>query len=173
MLRKSVFLLSATCLSTVTFGADVSVDSSKNTYSVIMENLQSGEKSKITVSGPAGSEESQTKDLVERIARDAFNSDANKQPGTKETAEESLSLEPYYFHNFDGSGSSKILLPKGYAYSLPGYSNGLMGTKASIPGHSTNPLAEENTKLRELVQLQQDQIKLLQDEISSLQGKSK
>jgi hypothetical protein len=176
MLRKCVILLSATFMSTVTQGADVSVGSSKNTYSVTLENLQSGEKSKITVSGPADSEDSQTKDLAERLARDAFNGDASKQLKKTETEKKSYASKSDYLQNIDGSITSKFLLPKDYVYVLPGYSNGPSGAKASIPGYSRNilnGLAEENTKLREVIKLQEDQIKLLQDELSSMQEKSK
>lgn len=176
MLRKCALLLSATFMSTVTQGADVSVASSKNTYSVTLENLQSGEKSKITVSGPADSEDSQTKDLTERLARDAFNGDISKQLKKKESDKNSYATKSDYLQNIDGSVNSKFLLPKEYVYVLPGYSNDPPGVKASIPGYSTNilnSLAEENTKLREVIKLQEDQIKLLQNELSSLQGKSK
>jgi hypothetical protein len=176
MLRKCALVLSATFMSTVSQGADVSEASSKNTYSVTLENLQSGEKSKITVSGPADSEDSQTKDLTERLARDAFNGDTSKQLEKKESSKNSYATKSDYFQNIDGSVNSKFLLPKDYVYVLPGYSNGPPGVKASIPGYSMNllnGLAEENTKLREVIKLQEDQIKLLQDELSSLQGKSK
>lgn len=175
MLRNCMFLLAATCMLGVTQGAEAPVDSSKNTYSITLENLQSGEKSKITVSGPADSEQSQTKDLAERLARDAFNGDASNQMAKKDNGKATNSIKSDYLHDLEGVPFSKYLLPKDYVYILPGYSsNGSLGHQASVPGYATDPLKsllDENTKLKEVIKLQGDQIKLLQDELSSLQGK--
>jgi len=175
MLRNCIFLLAATCMLGVTQGADAPVDSSKNTYSITLENLQSGGKSKITVSGPADSEQSQTKDLAERLARDAFNGDASNQVIKQENGQSNYSLKSDYLQGVDGTSVSKYLLPKDYVYALPGYSsNGSTGHQTSVPGYATNPLKnllDENIKLKEVIKLQGDQIKLLQDKLSSLQGK--
>lgn len=175
MLRNSIFFLATTSMLGITQGADAPVDSSKNTYSITLENLQSGEKSIITVSGPAGSEQSQTKDLAERLARDAFNGDASNQMTKKESGKFTNGFKADYLNDFDGVSVSKYLLPRDYVYILPGYSsNGSLGHQASVPGYATDPLKsllDENAKLKEVIKLQGDQIKLLQDELSLLQGK--
>ena len=174
MLRNCILLFSAICMPSAAQAADPPADSSQNTYSVILENLKSGEKSKITVSGPAESDQTQTKDLAERLARDAFNGDAKNQPIIKESGKSPYSLKSDYLQGNDGTSMPKYLLPKDYVYVLPGYSNGSLGSRANMPGNAPDPLyslVAENAKLKEVIRLQEDQIKLLQDELSSLQGK--
>jgi hypothetical protein len=143
---------------------------------VTLENLINGEKNRITVSGPAEGEQKEVKALAERLARDALYGAGTSTSGKDGKVED---LKDLNFSGFQGIGippTQTFLLSKDYVYSLPGYTKYGGGVVAEMPGFApdfSNSLIAENSKLKELIKLQEGQIKLLQDELVALQGKLK
>ncbi len=153
MVRYQLLLFGSLFASCVNGAQDAVPAQDSNTFSVTLENLNSGEKSKITVSGPPASGQDLAKEITERLARDAVNNPKG----------------------VDSAWAGKFYFPNDYVQMRPANAP-KPAAWANFPGFAGAPqsspeLSEENSKLKQIIELQKARIELLEQQIVTLQSK--